>query len=65
MPVDTTRKADEALVVAASMGDNALGASAMDRVVDKAGRLVKVFCDGGFKNASASTARSLAPPRRW
>lgn len=57
--VDTLGLLVGVLVVAASMSDNAGGIGVMDRVADKAGRLVKVFCDGGFKKAFGEHCESL------
>ena len=57
--VDTTGLLLRVLVVAASMSDNLGGSGVMDRVVDKAGRLVKVFCDGGFKRAFGEHCEAL------
>ena len=79
--VDTMGLLVGVLVVAASTSDNAGGIGVMDRVAKKAGRLVKVFCDGGFKKAFGehcddlggeaevvkriSSGRFEVLPRRW
>lgn len=57
--VDTMGLLLGVLVVAASTSDNAGGTSVMDRVATKAGRLVKVFCDGGFKKVFGAHCEAL------
>jgi len=79
--VDTLGLLIGIVVVAASTSDNTGGIAAIDRARTKSSRLVKVFCDGGFKLAfiahcaghhiSAEVVKRIASgtfevlPRRW
>ncbi len=47
------------IVVAASTSDNAGGIAVMDRAAKRSGRLVKIWCDKGFKVAFAQHCRKI------
>jgi transposase len=79
--VDTLGLLVAIVVVAASTSDNVGGIAAIDRARTRSSRLVKVFCDAGFKrtfiahcagaHVSAEVVRRIASgtfevlPRRW
>ena len=79
--VDTLGLLLAVLVISAATSDNTGGIDVIDRARPKSGRLVKVFCDGGFKRGfvshcgavhiSAEVVKRIhagvfeALPRRW
>ena len=46
------------VVLAASVSDNTGGIEVLGRARERSGRLKKIFCDAGFKNAFVAKCRS-------
>jgi transposase len=57
--VDTMGLLIAVVVVAASVSDNAGGIEVLGRARERSGRLKKIFCDAGFKNAFIETCHSF------
>lgn len=57
--VDTMGLLIAVVVLAASTSDNAGGIEVLGRARERSGRLKKIFCDAGFKNAFVERCRSL------
>jgi len=56
--VDTMGLLIAVVVLAASVSDNAGGIEALGRARQRSGRLKRIFCDAGFKNAFVAECRS-------